>query len=227
MSAVGDFAGRVRNGFSTAGRELGRLVRRQTHDVAVRIEDRPDVGPIPLELPYPLPTRDEPLAMVLFYGAGLILVVSITLVISSYVLMGYVPPTLVTAVGAMAVVLGVVGNLTVIARPIEDNATTTLRPMVGAGIPLLNALHYWFNPVVAILALVYVATYHSNNWLLPVAALTLLVWAVTGLLLKLPHESPWNGPMLKRWAGTLHKRPFVYVALISLVFTGFLSDLIY
>lgn len=180
-----------------------------------------------MELPYPLPTRDEPLAMVLFYGAGLILVVSITLVISSYVLMGYVPPTLVTAVGAMAVVLGVVGNLTVIARPIEDNATTTLRPMVGAGIPLLNALHYWFNPVVAILALVYVATYHSNNWLLPVAALTLLVWAVTGLLLKLPHESPWNGPMLKRWAGTLHKRPFVYVALIALVFTGFLSDLIY
>ncbi len=195
--------------------------------MTVRIEDRPDVGPIPVELPYPLPTRDEPLAMVLFYGAGLMLVVSITLVISSYVLMGYVPPTLVTAVGAMAVVLGVVGNLTVIARPIEDNATTTLRPMVGAGIPLLNAMHYWFNPVVAILALVYVATHPSNNWLLPVAAMTLLVWAVTGLLLKLPRESPWNGPMLKRWAGTLHKRPFVYIALIALVFIGFLSDLIY
>ena len=195
--------------------------------MTVRIEDRPDVGPIPVELPYPLPTRDEPLAMVLFYGAGLMLVVSITLVISSYVLMGYVPPTLVTAVGAMAVVLGVVGNLTVIARPIEDNATTTLRPMVGAGIPLLNAMHYWFNPVVAILALVYVATQPSNNWLLPVAALALLVWAVTGLLLKLPRESQWNGPMLKRWAGTLHKRPFVYIALIALVFIGFLSDLIY
>ena len=195
--------------------------------MTVRIEDRPDVGPIPVELPYPLPTRDEPLAMVLFYGAGLMLVVSITLVISSYVLMGYVPPTLVTAVGAMAVVLGVVGNLTVIARPIEDNATTTLRPMVGAGIPLLNAMHYWFNPVVAILALVYVATQPSNNWLLPVAAMTLLVWAVTGLLLKLPRESQWNGPMLKRWAGTLHKRPFVYIALIALVFIGFLSDLIY
>jgi small-conductance mechanosensitive channel len=227
MSGVRDLPGRFRDGVGTFGRELGRMLRRQGRQVVTTIEERPDVGPIDVELPYPLPTRDQPLALVLFFGAGLTLVISMTLVISSYVLMGHVPGSLITAVGAIAVVLGMAGNLTVIARPIEDNATTALRPMLGAGIPLLNALHYWFNPVVAVLAMMYVMVHASNNWLLPVAALTLLVWAVTGLLLKLPRDSPWNGPMLRRWAGRLHKQPTVYVLLIALVSIGFLADLIY
>jgi hypothetical protein len=227
MSAVGDIANRVRDGFGTAGRELGRLVRRRSQEVATTIEERPDVGPLELELPYPVPTREEPLALALFYGAGLTLVVTLALVASSLVLMGSVPAPLVTAVGAIAVVLGIVGNLTVIARPIEENATETVRPLVGAGIPILNALHYWFNPIVAILAAVYVMVQDTNNWLLPTAALVLLAWAVTGLLLKLPRDSPWNGPMLARWAGTLHRRPFIYIAILALVLVGVLADLVH
>jgi len=227
MADVRDIPRRIRDELSTFGREMGRILRRQAHDVAVTVEERPDVGPVQVDLPYPLPTREQPLALVLFYGAGLTLVISLTLVITSYLLMGVVPPPLVTAVGTITVILAVVGNLTVIARPVKDNATTVLRPLVGAGIPLLNALHYWFNPVVAVLALVYVVTYSPNNWLIPAAAIVLLVWAVTGLLLKLPRDSPWNGPMLRRWASTVHQRPFVYVALIAMVSIGFLSDLIY
>jgi hypothetical protein len=226
MSAVGDIASRVRDGFGTAGRELGRILRRRSHQVAVTIEERPDVGPVRVELPYPLPTREQPMALVLFYGAGLTLVVTLSLVATSYALTGSVPPPLVAAVGAITVVMGVMGNLTVIARPIEENATETLRPMVGAGIPMLNALHYWFNPIVAVLALVYVLVGGSNNWLLPTAALVLMAWAVTGMLLKLPRDSPWNGPMLVRWAGTLHRRPFVYIAVMALVLVGLLADLV-
>ncbi len=234
MSAMGDRLGRMREGISSFGRDLGeygrdlgRRAHRQAKDVAVMVEERPDVGPIEVDLPYPLPTREQPLALVLFYGASLTLVVSLTLVASSYILLGQVPSGLVNAVGGIAVVLALVGNLTIIARPVHENASTTLRPVVGAGIPLLNALHYWFNPVVAVLGVVYVATLPSNNWLMPVAAMVLVAWAVTGLLLKLPRASPWNGPMLRRWAGTLHKRPFVYVALLVLVSIGFLSDLMF
>lgn len=227
MVAVRDIPGRVREGFGTAGRELGRILRRRSHQVAVTIEERPDVGPVEVDLPYPLPTRSDPLALALFYGAGLTLVITLTLVLTSYLMMGQVPQGMVAAVGAIIVVLGIVGNLTVIARPIEENATQTVRPLVGAGIPILNALHYWFNPVVAVLAIVYVLVRPPNNWLLPVAAIVLLVWTVTGLLLKLPRDSPWNGPMLARWAGALHKRRFVYIAVLALVFVGALSEIIY
>jgi hypothetical protein len=227
MSAARDLPGRVWDGIGTFGREASRILRRQGRDLATTIEERPDVGPIEVDLPYPIPTRDQPLALVLFFGAGLTLVISVTLVLTSYALTGEVPAYMVTTVGAIAVVMGLVGNLTVIARPIEDNANTVLKPMMGAGIPLLNALHYWFNPVVAVLATTYVMVQSSNNWLLPVAALTLLLWAVTGLLLKLPRDSPWNGPMLQRWAGSLHKQPTVYIILIALVSIGFLADLIY
>ena len=227
MSAVGDLAGRMRDGFSTFGRELGRMLRRRSHDVAVTIEERPDVGPIEVDLPYPVPTWDDPLALVLFYATGLVLVVLVSLVVTSQVLMGYVPTGLVDTIGAIAVLMAIAGNLTVIARPLKGNATSVVRPLVGASIPLLNAVHYWFNPVVAVLAVVYVMVHPSNNWLMPVAALVLLAWAVTGLLLKLPRDSPWNGPMLKRYAGTLHRRPFVYIALIVLVSVSYLADLIY
>jgi hypothetical protein len=227
MSAVGDIPGRVRDVFTTAGREMGRFLRRSTERVAVTVEERPDVGPLQAELPYPLPTRGEPLALALFYGAGLTLVVSLTLVATSYILMGHVPPGLTTALAAIAVVLGVTGNLTVIARPVERNATQTVRPMVTAGIPVLNAMHYWFNPVVTVLAIVYVLVQPVNNWLIPAAAMVMLAWAVTGLLLKLPPDSPWNGPMLERWAGTLHKRPFIYIALLVLVLVGSLSELVH
>jgi hypothetical protein len=227
MATLSGFTGRVRDGFSTFGRELGRILRRRSHDVAVTIEERPDVGPIEVDLPYPIPTREDPLALVLFYATGLILVISVSLVVTSQVLMGYVPSELVNAIGAIAVLMAVGGNLTVIARPLKQNATSVVKPLVGASIPLLNAVHYWFNPVVAVLALMYVMVQPSNNWLMPVAALVLLTWAVTGLLLKLPRDSPWNGPMLKRSAGSLHRRPFVYIALITLVSVSFLADLIY
>jgi hypothetical protein len=126
----------------------------------------------------------------------------------------------------MALLLGVVGNMTVIAGYLEDHSTTLLRPLVGAGVPLLDALHYWFNPVVAILVLVFVLVHDSNNWLMPVVSLTLLVWTVTGLLLKLPRDSPWNGPMLRRTATLLHHRPFVYVAVIALAFVSVLADIV-
>jgi hypothetical protein len=227
MSAFGDFATRVRGYFGSAGRGLTRSTRRTARDVVVTVEERPDIGPIEVDLPYPLPTREDPLAYLLFNVAGLTLVISLALVISSVVLLGYVPPSLVTGVGATAIILAFVGNLTVIAGYLEKHATSMLRPLVGAGIPLLSALHYWFNPVVAVLAVVFVLTYESNNWLMPIASLVLLAWAVTGLLLKLPKDSPWNGHMLKTWAGTIHRRPFVYIALIALVSVGLLADLLY
>lgn len=227
MSAAGDFSSRLRETLGSAGRGIGRAVRRTARDVAITIEERPDVGPIDLELPYPLPTREDGLAFVLFYVAGIAMALSVTVVVISYALTGEVPPLMVNAIGGTAVLLAVVGNLTLLARHLQANATSLLRPLVGAGIPLLNALHYWFNPVVAGMALIYVLLHPSNNWLMPVASLTLLVWAVTGLLLKLPRDSPWNGPMLQRWAGTLHKRPFVYLALIALVSVSYLADLLY
>jgi len=202
-------------------------VRRTARDVAVTIEERPDVGPIEIELPYPLPTRDDGLAFVLFYVAGIAMVVSVTLVVTSYALMGEVPAAVVDAIGGAAVALAVVGNLTVVARHLQANASSLLRPLVGVGIPVLNALHYWFNPVVSGMGLIYVLLRPSNNWLMPVAVLTLLVWTVTGLLQKLPRDSPWNGPMLQRWARTLHRRPFVYLALIALVAVSYLADLLY
>jgi len=55
----------------------------------------------------------------------------------------------------------------------------------------------------------------------------LVAWMVTGLLLKLPKDSPWNGPALKRWAGAIHKRPFVYVVVIAFVIVGLVADVIY
>jgi len=227
MSAAGDFASRLRETLGSAGRGLGRAVRRTARDVAVTIEERPDVGPIEIELPYPLPTRDDGLAFVLFYVAGIAMVVSVTLVVTSYALMGEVPAAVVDAIGGAAVALAVVGNLTVVARHLQANASSLLRPLVGVGIPVLNALHYWFNPVVSGMGLIYVLLRPSNNWLMPVAVLTLLVWTVTGLLQKLPRDSPWNGPMLQRWARTLHRRPFVYLALIALVAVSYLADLLY
>ena len=226
MGAMGEFAGRVRGYFTSAGRGLGRALGRSARDVVVTIEDRPDVGPIEVDLPYPLPTREDPLAYLLFMSAMVILVVTVILVLGLYIAEGEVPSDLSITIGAMALVLGVVGNLKVIAGYLKEHSTTLLRPLVGAGIPLLNALHYWFNPVVAVLAFIFVLVRESNNWLMQVAALALLVWMVTGLLLKLPRDSPWNGPMLKNRAGTLHRRPFIYVVLIVLAFVSVLADLV-
>jgi hypothetical protein len=33
--------------------------------------------------------------------------------------------------------------------------------------------------------------------------------------------------MLARWAGTLHRRPFVYIAILALVMVGVLADLVH
>jgi hypothetical protein len=59
------------------------------------------------------------------------------------------------------------------------------------------------------------------------AAIVVVVWMVTGLLLKLPKDSPWNGPMLRRWAEILHRRPFVYVIVIAFVFVSAVADIVY
>ncbi|NOQ53042.1 MAG: hypothetical protein GQ558_00390 [Thermoplasmata archaeon] len=224
MGAMGDFASRVRGYFSSAGRGLGRAVGRSTRDVVTTIEDRPDIGPIEVDLPYPLPTREDPLAYLLFFVAGITLVVTVIMVVGFYLALGEVPSEMALVVGVTALALGVVGNLRVIAGYLEDHGTQLLRPLVGAGIPLLSALHYWFNPVVAILALIYVLIHPSNNWLMHTMALILLAWMVTGLLLKLPRRSPWNGPMLKRTTGTIHKRPFVYIMVLAMVFVSVLAD---
>lgn len=226
MGALGDFAVRVRGYFSTAGRGMGRAVGRSGRDLVVTVEERPDLGPLDVSFPYPLPTREEPLAYVLFLSATLTLVVSVLLVAGYQLALGHVPPGIVMAVGAVALALGVLGNMTVIALFIEDNSTQLLRPLVGAGVPLLRALHYWFNPIVAGLVLVFVLVHSSNNLLMPAVAIVLLVWAVTGLLLKLPRDSPWNGPMLRQWCGLLHRRPFVYVVLVAMAFVSVLADVV-
>jgi hypothetical protein len=224
MGAMGDFASRVRGYFSSAGRGIGRAVGRSSRDVVTTIEDRPDIGPVEVDLPYPLPTREDPIAYLLFFVASITLVVTVIMVVGFHFALGEVPSEMAMAVGAIALVLGVVGNLRVIAGYLEVNSTRLLRPLVGAGIPLLSALHYWFNPVVAILALIYVLIHPSNNWLMHTTALILLAWMVTGLLLKLPRTSPWNGPMLKRTAGSLHRRPFVYLVVLAMVFVSVLAD---
>lgn len=227
MSAVGEFASRVRGYFTATGKGLGRVVRRGGRDLAITIEERPDVGPVEVEVPYPLPTREEPLAYVLFYISVMVVIVTVTASIGSLVATGQVPFVLVAAVAGTAVVLGVVSNLVVIANYLEGHSTSMLHPLVGAGKPLLNALHYWFNPAVALLALVFVLIQPTNNWMIPISALALVAWMVTGLLLKLPGDSPWNGPMLERWAGTLHKRPFIYIVLMAMLFVGIVAELVY
>ena len=227
MGSAGEFAGRVRGYFIDAGRGLGRAFKRAARDVAITIEERPEVGPVDLDLPYPLPTREDPLAFALFYFSVLSLVVTLTLVASTLVAFGEVPLTLVSAIGTLAVLLGVTGNLHIVGSYIYDNSTQLLRPLAGAGMPLLNAIHYWFGPVVAVLAVLFVLFHASNNYLMHAAAVVLVVWTVTGLLLKLPKDSSWNGPMLKRWVSALHKRPFVYVAVIAFVIISAVADIVY
>ena len=227
MGSAADFALRVRGYFADAGRGLGRALKRSYRDVAVSVEERPDIGPLELELPYPLPTRKDPLALGLFYFSAVTLVVTLTAVPATYKALGQVPLPMVATLGTLALILGVAGNLNVLGRLLEESSTPLLRPLVDAGVPLLNALHYWFGPAVAVLAVVYVVVHPSNNWLMHAAALALVAWMVTGLLLKLPRDSPWNGPALRRWAAILHRRPFVYVVVIALVFVSAVADLVY
>ncbi len=227
MGSAADFATRVRGYFVDAARGIGRTFRRSARDVVVAVEERPEIRPAELELPYPLPSREEPLALALFYLSFTIVVVTLTAVPATLLALGHVPLPLVAAVGGLALILGVVANLNFLAIHLVDNSTQLLRPLVGAGVPLLKALHYWFGPVVAVLGVVYVIFHSSNNWLLHATALLVVVWAVTGLLLKLPKDSPWNGPMLRRWAGLLHKRPFVYIIIIAMVFVSAVADIVY
>jgi hypothetical protein len=227
MGSATELALRVRGYFADAVRGIGRAFRRSFRDVAVAVEERPDLGPLELELPYPLPTREDPIALALFYFSAVTLVVTLTAVPATFVALGHVPLPMVAAVGGLALALGVAGNLSILGRHLEENSTQLLRPLVGAGVPLLNALHYWFGPAVAVLAVAYVLVHPSNNWLMHAAALVLVVWTVTGLLSKLPRDSPWNGPMLRRWAGILHKRPFVYVVVITLVFVSAVADIVH
>jgi hypothetical protein len=123
--------------------------------------------------------------------------------------------------------MGVAGNLHIVGRYVLENSTQLLRPLAGAGMPLLNAVHYWFGPVVALLAVLFVLLHPSNNYLMHSAAMVLVTWSVTGLLLKLPKASPWNGPTLERWAGAIHKRPFIYVVIMAFVLVSAVADVVY
>jgi hypothetical protein len=227
MGAAGEFADRVKGYFGSAGRGIGRALRRTGRDVRITIEERPEIGPVELELPYPLPTREDPLALALFYFSAVTIVVMLFSVPAIYIATGQVPPVMAAAVGTMALLTGLVGNLHIVGRFLHEESTPLLRPLVGAGIPLLRAVHFWFGPLVAVLAVLYVAAHPSNNWLMHGAALVLCVWTVTGLLSKLPRDSPWNGRMLRRWTKVLHRRPFVYVVIVAFVAISAVTDFVY
>lgn len=224
MVSVADFSRRAREAVAGAGRAIGRALRRSGHRVVVALEERPRVGPVEVDLPYSLPTRDEPLALALFVFAAVTVVFSISLVLGSLALLGEVPWPLVLALGALALVLGVAGNLSPVATYTEERSTQLLRPLIGLGLPVMDRLHTWFNPVVTVLLVLLVLSYDSNNWLLLPAVALMLAWTVTGLLLKLPRDSPWNGPMLVKWAGYMHRRPFVYVIVVVLVAVSLIAD---
>jgi hypothetical protein len=227
MASAADYGAQIRDAFSSTGRRINGLLRRSARDVAVMVEERPEVGPFEMDLPYPIPTRDEPLAYVLFYVGLLTIVATITVVPATFIAFGEVPMGMMMVIGTIALVIGTVANLRYVAMSIMDNSTQLLKPLVGLGVPLLSALHYWFGPVLAVLGVTYVIVHPSNNILGHAAAVVIVVWTATGLLLKLQKDSPWNGKMLQRWAGALHKRPFVYIALIATVTVSAFADYVY
>lgn len=225
MGSMGEFAGRVRGYFTEASRNIGRVLRRTSRKVAITVEERPDLGALEVEVPYPLPTREDPLAFTLFYFSVLTVVVTLTAVPLTLLAYGYAPPAMVVAVGTMALILGFVANLHILGAHLRKNSTQLLEPLVEAGMPTLRSVHYWMNVPTVVLVVMFVLIHPSNNWLMHTAALVLCAWLLTGLLLKLPKDSPWNGPMLERWAGTVHRRPFVYIVVIVLVLVSLIADL--
>ena len=227
MAALGDLGARVKGSLTEAGTVVADGARATAEGIAAVVEDRPALELPEVEFPYRFPTRGEPLALVLFWALVLSLAVVLSVVPAAIVLYDGAPVPLLWGLGIAALAVGVLANMNLVGRAVQDEATQLLRPLAGAGIPVLDALHFWLNPLAVVLVVAFAVAHSSNNYMMLAAAATLVAWALTGLMLKLPRESPWNGPMLQRWAGRIHRTPFVYVAVIAFVFVGLAADWIY
>jgi hypothetical protein len=225
--ALGDFATRVRGYFRDAARWTGRKARGAGSDLATVIEERPPLELPEVEFPYRIPTREEPIALALFIVMCLGIALTVSVLPAAALLYGHAPRALLVAVGLAAVIVGAIANLDIVGRALEEESTQLLRPLVSTGVPVLHQLHYWLNPLLAVLVTAFAIFHRSNNLLMLAAAVVLVAWALMGLMIKLPRDSPWNGPMLHKWAGRLHRTPFVYIAVIAFVFISIATDIVY
>jgi len=227
MGALGDFVTRVRGYFTDAARWTAEKAKRAGLDLATVVDERPPLELPEVEFPYRVPTREEPLALGLFVMLCLGTALTVTVVPAAMLLYGHAPRSMLVTIGLAAVALLVAGNLNFIASAIERDATRLLRPLVSKGVPVLLQLHYWLNPLAMVLVVAFAIAHSSNNYLMLACAVVLVAWSLTGLMVKLPRDSPWNGPMLQRWAGRLHRTPFVYLAIIAFAFISLSADWIY
>ena len=227
MGALGDFATRVRGYFADAARWTAASAKRAGSDLVTVVEERPPLELPEVGFPYRIPTREEPLALGLFVMLCLGTALTVTVVPAAMLLYGHAPRSMLVTIGLAAVALLVAGNLNFIASAIERDATRLLRPLVSKGVPVLLQLHYWLNPLAMVLVVAFAIAHSSNNYLMLACAVVLVAWSLTGLMVKLPRDSPWNGPMLQRWAGRLHRTPFVYLAIIAFAFISLSADWIY
>jgi len=227
MGALGDFATRVRGYFADAARWTAASAKRAGSDLVTVVEERPPLELPEVGFPYRIPTRDEPIALALFVVLCLGTALTVTVVPAAMLLYGHAPTSMLVTIGLAAIAFLVAGNLNFIASAIEREATHLLRPLVSTGVPVLLQLHYWLNPLAMVLVVMFAIAHSSNNYLMLACAVVIVAWALTGLMVKLPRDSPWNGPMLQRWAGRLHRTPFVYVAIIAFAFISLSADWIY
>jgi len=227
MAALGDLGGRVKGSLAGAGTAVADGARATAEGIAAVVEDRPALELPEVDFPYRFPTREEPLALALFWALVLSLAVVLSVVPTAMLLYDGAPAALLWGLGIAALAVGVLANLNLVGRAVQEEASQMLRPLAGAGIPVLDALHFWLNPLAVVLVAAFTIAHSSNNYMMHAAAATLVAWALAGLMLKLPRESAWNGPMLQRWAGRMHRTPFVYVAIVAFVFVGLAADWIY
>jgi len=227
MAALGDIGARVKGSFTDAGAAVADGARATAEGIAAVVEDRPALELPEVDFPYRFPTREDPLALALFWGVVLSLAVVLSIVPAAMLLYGGAPVPMLWGLGIAALAVGVLANLNLAGRALQEESTQQLRPLVRAGVPVLDALHFWLNPLAVVLVAMFAVAHRSNNYMMYAAAATLVAWALTGLMLKLPRDSAWNGPMLQRWAERMHRTPFVYVAVIAFAFVGLAADWIY
>ena len=227
MGALGDFATRVRGYFTDAARWTATSAKRAGSDLVAVVEERSPLELPEVEFPYRIPTREEPIALALFVILCLGIALTVTVVPAAMLLYGHAPTSMLVTIGLAAVALLVAGNLNFVASAIERDATQLLRPLVSKGVPVLLQMHYWLNPLAMVLVVAFAIAHSSNNYLMLACAVVMVAWTLTGFMVKLPRDSPWNGPMLQRWAGRLHRTPFVYLAVIAFAFISLSADWIY
>ncbi len=227
MAALGDLGARVKGSLTDAGTAMSDGARRAASGIAGVVEERPALELPEVEFPYTFPSREEPFALALFWAVVLSLAVVLSVVPAAMLLYDGAPVPLLWGLGIAALAVGVLANLNLLGRAIQEDSTQLLRRLVRAGVPVLDALHFWLNPLAVVLVSVFAVAHRSNNHMMLVAAATLVAWALTGLMVKLPRDSAWNGPMLQRWAGRIHRTPFVYVAIAAFAFVGLAADWIY